>query len=283
MKNFILSSFLCIVLFKNNTASATKPGSQDPDRPGQYSPQPTQPEQPPLTPGPSTPHQDPPAYEPPPHQDPPAYEPPHHQDPPAYEPPHHQDPPAYEPPHHQDPPVYEPPYQPDPPVYEPPYQPDPPAYEPPYQPDPPAYEPPYQPDPPAYEPPAPPSSQAESATVKFKAVSRKAGGEWLRIQFDLNQLQTVREFKILVKSFAVKIHEAAVVTDDYVRNPVKELKETRTYKMGNTISSGKNFQGSNTQKVLAIDIRAESMGGLADLTLIVYSEEGTPRIVPVRF
>jgi len=128
----------------------------------------------------------------------------------------------------------------------------------------PPYVPPQQP--PIYNP--PPPRQSESSIV-FGAVSRRPGGEWLRVS--LYNPVRIDYVQVQVLNAAVQLHDAAVVTRSGARYNLREL--TRTGIIYSVKSS--EYFGLNEQ-VVAIDIRAESMGGFADLRVNVLSDYPSP-------
>jgi hypothetical protein len=114
----------------------------------------------------------------------------------------------------------------------------------------------------------PPPRQAESSII-FGAVSRRAGGEWLRVSL-LNPIR-IDYVQVQVLNAAVQIHDAAVVTRSGARYNLREL--TRTGIIYSVKSS--EFFGLN-EPIVAVDIRAESMGGFADLRVNILGECPTP-------
>jgi hypothetical protein len=141
-------------------------------------------------------------------------------------------------------------------------RPNPPPYRPPYNP-PPRYNPPYNP-PPVYNPPV---SNYQSSLI-LNSITRQGGGEWRRI--NLNYPVRLQYFEVRVLSYGVQVHEAAVVTTSGNRYNIRAFSETGSF------SSGRASEVLNMyEPVVAIDIRAESMGGYADLQVNVVSDGQT--------
>lgn len=154
----------------------------------------------------------------------------------------------------------------------PPY--NPPRYPPPRNP-PPRNPPPHHP-PPHYPPHNPPGNHYGESSVQFYGVSRISGGEWLRVQFhyaDYVDYVSVRTYRA-----GMKLHETYVITQSGRRIQLGNLSYTGTFYSGLTseyLRAG--------ERIMAIDIRAEAMGGNSDLEVRVSSSYGAPSIYPVRY
>lgn len=136
----------------------------------------------------------------------------------------------------------------------------------------PPYQPPYNP-PPVYNP--PPSTHNESSIV-LPAVTRRGGGEWLRVS--VNYPIRIDYISVRVYSAAVQLHEAYVTTRSGARYQLRELSYTGTFS-SQRVSEILNIY----EDIVAIDIRAESMGGYADLGLTVVSSDGSTSLSLSRF
>lgn len=136
----------------------------------------------------------------------------------------------------------------------------------------PPYQPPYNP-PPVYNP--PPSSHNESSIV-LPAVTRRGGGEWLRI--NVNYPIRIDYVTVRVYSAAVQLHEAFVTTRSGARYQLRELSRTGTFS-SQRVSEIFNIY----EDIVAIDLRAESMGGYADLGVTVVSSDGSTTLSLSRF
>ena len=114
----------------------------------------------------------------------------------------------------------------------------------------------------------PPPSYGESSLI-FNAVSRRGGGEWLRV----NVLYPIRIERIQVQVLhaAVQIHDAAVVTRSGARYSVRELTRTGVF-----YSQKSSEYLSIYEDIVAIDLRAESMGDYADIRVSIIGDESSP-------
>ncbi len=114
------------------------------------------------------------------------------------------------------------------------------------------------------------------ATVQFYGVTRQVGGEWLRVGF--NRISTVESVQVNIWRAGAIIHEAYAITDRGYRIPLNQLFRNGRLYNGSTVTE---FLGSR-DRISAIDLRIESMGGYADINVRVSSREGTPYIYPTR-
>lgn len=128
----------------------------------------------------------------------------------------------------------------------------------------PPYTPPYNP-PPVYNP--PPSRGTSS--IDFHAVTRRSGGEWLRV--NIHRPIRVDYIQVQVLYAALQIHEAAVITRSGARYNVRELSRTGVF-----YSSQISEYLSIYEDIIAIDLRAESMGGHANVRVTLTGENSTP-------
>ncbi|WP_374033614.1 beta-sandwich domain-containing protein [Bdellovibrio bacteriovorus] len=137
--------------------------------------------------------------------------------------------------------------------------------------------PPHRPDPyPPYpNPPHPPNNYGES-TVRFYGVSRRSGGEWLRVAF--NYASYVDYVRVNPSFNGIQLHETYAITQSGRRIQLRQLSYTGTFYYSLTseyLTAG--------ERIVAIDIRAESMGGNADINVTVTSSYGAPSIYPIRY
>ena len=84
---------------------------------------------------------------------------------------------------------------------------------------------------------------------------------------------------VRVFNAGLKIHQADIVTDRNQRIPLYGLSNSPVLGQGQYINSVVN----GYERVIAIDIRAESYGGYADVAVGVSSQEGYPEISVSRF
>lgn len=122
----------------------------------------------------------------------------------------------------------------------------------------------------------PPHNNYGESSVQFYGVTRRSGGEWLRVQF--NYPSYVDYVRVGVYRAGVQLHETYAITQSGRRIHVRGLSYTGTIYSGLTseyLTAG--------ERIVALDIRAESMGGNADLEVRVISNDGPPSIYPVRY
>lgn len=123
----------------------------------------------------------------------------------------------------------------------------------------------------------PPPERYYEDTVQISAVTRKSGGEWFRLT--LRRPVSIENLQILALSAGVKIHEARVHTAFGRTQYIAEMTPSRTFYAGDRVSASY----FTYERVQAIDIRAESMGGFADLRIRVISNDDYPRMDVGRF
>ncbi|WP_413612450.1 beta-sandwich domain-containing protein [Bdellovibrio sp. HCB-110] len=160
------------------------------------------------------------------------------------------------------------------------------GYRPPVRPyDPPPRHPPY--NPPRHEPAPPrpypdypdyPRNNYGEASVQFYGVTRRSGGEWLRVSF--NYAAYVDYVRVDLYRAALQIHEAYAITQSGRRILIRDLSYAGVFYAGRVVTSEYITAG---ERIVAIDIRAESMGDYADVNISVISNDGTPSIYPSRY
>jgi hypothetical protein len=117
-----------------------------------------------------------------------------------------------------------------------------------------------------------------SASIAFAKVTRKTGGEWLRVK--LATPMQLADVKIAVLDAAVKIHEVVAHTQNQQAFTLPDLSETGTFYVGD---SRKGDLSIYPDRITVLDIRAEAMGAVATLNITVKSVEGTPKLSTQRF
>ena len=192
---------------------------------------------------------------------------------PRNEPPRNQPPRGDRPGRPNEPPRHEPPRR-DRPGRPAPGYPNPPRNEPPRYPGPPR-SPERPPMPPGY---PNPGGYYGEATIQFNYVTRRPGGEWLRVNF-YNPIP-VRYIQARIVRAGIQFHEAYAITASGAQVVLREFTRTGVYYAPQMMTSG-NFNVFD--RIVAIDLRAESMGADADLDITVISDEGTPSIYPSRY
>ena len=134
-----------------------------------------------------------------------------------------------------------------------------------------------QPQPPRPLPP-PPTGQYGEAVVSFANVTRRAGGEWLRVGF--YRPAFIERSMIQAFGAPVRVYEAYAVTQYGRYVPIRE------FSRGLALSHGQMWGSEYLNfgdRVVAVDIRAEAMGGVSTLNVGITSTEGVPAIYPTRF
>lgn len=125
-----------------------------------------------------------------------------------------------------------------------------------------------------YDPPG--RGQYEGRETIYR-ITRRSGGEWYRLTVD-NAMRLSR-LEVAVLSAGVKIHEAYVHTDRGEKIRVRELIGASARRGDVIFSENLNLR----DRVRAIDIRVESMGGEADIELTAVSTDGRPRLSAQRY
>ncbi|WP_413613197.1 beta-sandwich domain-containing protein [Bdellovibrio sp. HCB-110] len=128
-------------------------------------------------------------------------------------------------------------------------------------------------------PPPPPAQSRYEGTANISQITRRSGGEWIRI--NVNNAVSLERLEVRALSAGVKIHEAIVHTGSGDQIRVRELSPTPTFYAGDTaVSENLNL---GRERVQAIDIRAESMGGNADVLVRAISNSGYPSLGVSRY
>lgn len=117
-----------------------------------------------------------------------------------------------------------------------------------------------------------------SATTIFTDVTRKTNGEWLRVS--LSTPQQLSNINISILKAAAKLHQVLIHT---VNGQVLTLNDLTTGRILATDMSTLGDLRGISNRVSAIDIRAEAMGALAIISITVNSLEGTPVLQKTRF
>ncbi|WII71252.1 beta-sandwich domain-containing protein [Bdellovibrio sp. 22V] len=128
-------------------------------------------------------------------------------------------------------------------------------------------------------PPPPPSSQGRyEGTTQISSVTRRSGGEWFRIT--LRRPVSLDRVEVRALSAGVRIHEASVYTVSNRQIRIRELSPTPTFYAGDTAVSESLNSG---ERIQVIDIRAESMGGSADILVKALSNDDYPSLSVSRY
>lgn len=116
------------------------------------------------------------------------------------------------------------------------------------------------------------------SSVQFYTITRRSGGEWLRVGFNYG---TYVDYVIVdLHRAALQIHEAYAVTQSGRRIQLRNLSYSGVLYAGNNCSSEYIYAG---EPIVAVDVRAESMGDYADASIRIVSRSGTPSIYPIRY
>ncbi|QDK46391.1 hypothetical protein DOM22_15065 [Bdellovibrio sp. ZAP7] len=136
-----------------------------------------------------------------------------------------------------------------------------------------------RPMPPRPAPPRPaPPSRYDRADVQVSSITRRTGGEWVRLS--LSYPQAIDQLEVRTLTAGARIHDAVVYMQSGQRQSLYSLLNRGTLYAGYSAVSENFFRGD---RVVAIDVRLESMGGYADVLLTVYSLDGYPNINVSRF
>lgn len=126
-------------------------------------------------------------------------------------------------------------------------------------------------------PPAPVQSN-RGTSVQVSAISRRSGGEWVRLSF--SRPVYVQQLEVRALSAGVAVHAATVYTTSGRQFAVREFNETPTFYAGDkALSEVFNFGG----QVTTVDLRLESMGGNADVLLTAYSSDAYVSVGVTRY
>lgn len=123
----------------------------------------------------------------------------------------------------------------------------------------------------------PPQERYYEDIVQISSVTRRAGGEWFRLT--LRRPVSIENLQIMALSAGVKIHEARVYTVFGRTSYIPEFTPSRTFYAGDRVSASY----FTYERIQSIDIRAESMGGYADLRIRAVSNDDYPRLDVSRF
>lgn len=123
-------------------------------------------------------------------------------------------------------------------------------------------------------PPPPPGQSLLEGSLEIQGVSRRSGGEWYRIS--LRRAVSLERLEITALAMRLKIHDGSLITEDGQRVAIREFRNTAVFG-GNArvVSENLNLRS----RIVAIDILAESYGGLADLRVTALSNDSRPQLV----
>ncbi|WP_347357281.1 beta-sandwich domain-containing protein [Bdellovibrio sp.] len=124
-------------------------------------------------------------------------------------------------------------------------------------------------------PPPPPgqSGRGYEGSVQISQITRRSGGEWIRVT--LRYPVTLERIEVRALSAGVKIHEAMVYTASNQPVRINYLSNTRTIYAGQSeVSENLNIR----ERIQVIDLRAESMGGNADILVNAISNQDRPSL-----
>jgi len=128
-------------------------------------------------------------------------------------------------------------------------------------------------------PPPPPAQSRYEGTATVSQITRRAGGEWIRL--NLRDAVSLERLEVRALSAGVRIHEAVLYTTSGASIRVRELSPTPTFYAGDTaVSENLNL---SYERIQSIDIRAESMGGYADILVRAISNSGYPSLGVSRY
>lgn len=111
-------------------------------------------------------------------------------------------------------------------------------------------------------------------SADISRITRKSGGQWYRLL--LQEPLSLEQVSVDVLRAKVKIHSASIITESQARLQLSNLRNTPILVSGQTVSSG---YINRNDRIIAIDIRAESFGAYADIRVRAASQEDTPLLV----
>ncbi|WP_413613195.1 beta-sandwich domain-containing protein [Bdellovibrio sp. HCB-110] len=117
--------------------------------------------------------------------------------------------------------------------------------------------------------------QAQYAgSVSISGMSRKSGGTLYKV--DLQQPLSLLRLDLRVTYSQLRIHQATIVTEGGQRIDVREYRNTAVLATG-SVNSSENLNLS--ERVISIEILAESYSAEADVMLTAISDRGVPKLV----
>ncbi|UXR65189.1 beta-sandwich domain-containing protein [Bdellovibrio bacteriovorus] len=126
-------------------------------------------------------------------------------------------------------------------------------------------------------PPPPPPGQGsylQEGRVEIQGVTRSSGGAWYRVS--LRKAIRLERVEVAVLAQRLKLHEAVLHTEDGQRIAVREFQNTNVINAGSrAVSEVLNVRS----RIVAMDLRAESYGGYADISVSALSSESRPQLV----
>lgn len=123
-------------------------------------------------------------------------------------------------------------------------------------------------------PPPPPGQYLQEGTLEIQGISRRSGGEWYRIS--LRRAVSLERVEVAALAMRLKIHDASLITEGGQRVSIREFRNTAVFGVGSrAVSENLNLR----QRIVAIDILAESYGGFADVRVTALSTDDRPQLV----
>lgn len=123
-----------------------------------------------------------------------------------------------------------------------------------------------------------PRDNYSEASVQFYSVTRRVNGEWLRVGF--NYPAYLDYVMVDVNRAALRVHEAYAVTQSGRRILLSNLSYSGIIYAGQNVWSEYISAG---ERITAIDIRAESMGDYANVSVRVSSRYEGLSVYPIRY
>ena len=133
-----------------------------------------------------------------------------------------------------------------------------------------------RPLPPSY--PRPPAQRYEESSIQISSITRRAGGEWVRVSLDYPV--SLEQMEVRTLSAGMRIHDATVYTESGRQFSIRQYQRTGTLYAGDRLAS----ENLNLRdRVTTIDLRMESMGGYADVLVKVISMDCRPSLRVSRY
>ncbi|MEK2644619.1 beta-sandwich domain-containing protein [Bdellovibrio sp. BCCA] len=112
-----------------------------------------------------------------------------------------------------------------------------------------------------------------AGSVAISEISRKSGGTLYKI--DLQQPLSLLRLDLRVTNSQLKIHQATLVTENGQRIDVREYRNTAVLPTG-SVTASENLNLSD--RVISIEILAESYSAEADVMLTAIADRGVPKL-----
>lgn len=118
-----------------------------------------------------------------------------------------------------------------------------------------------------------PPARGGSDTTEVRGVTRRGGGEWIRLS--LRRPEDVSSVELRVRGAELLVYRAIAYTTSG-REIEVYVRDSRLSPFGPRSAGVLDVR--SREEITAIDINVESMGGYADVEFTVFSDNGRPRV-----